>query len=145
MFGMGPVHARFGIDSGDLRVTDPPENCVATVSIRAASFASGNTKRDKDVRSAGLLDTDTYPDITFTGTGLQRDAAGWVLDGTVSAHGAKVPTRLVIDSITPVGDGIRVHAQAAHLDRYAFGITGSKGMVGRYLDLELDVHATPAP
>ena len=31
-----------------------------------------------------------------------------------------------------------------HLDRYAFGITNGRGMVGRYLDLDLDVSATPA-
>jgi hypothetical protein len=40
------------------------------------------------------------------------------------------------------GDGIRLHAHADHLDRCAFGITGSRGMVGRYLDLDLDVFAS---
>jgi hypothetical protein len=39
---------------------------------------------------------------------------------------------------------MRVHARADHLDRHAFGVVKSKGMVGRYLDLDLDVFALPA-
>ena len=46
--------------------------------------------------------------------------------------------------LTPDGDGFRLHGRAEHLDRYAFGVTKGKGMVGRYLDLELDVVASPA-
>jgi hypothetical protein len=64
-----------------------------------------------------------------------------VLSGTVTAHGTTVPVDVVIDRLTPEEDGMRVHARAEHLDRYAFGVTGSKGMVGRHLDLDFDVLA----
>lgn len=44
----------------------------------------------------------------------------------------------------PEADGVHMHAVAEHLDRYAFGVTKGKGMVGRYLDLDFDVFAVPA-
>jgi hypothetical protein len=50
----------------------------------------------------------------------------------------------MIDRVTPEGSGMRVHARAEHLDRHAFGITGSRGMVGRYLDLDFDLLAERA-
>ena len=35
------------------------------MTVDAASFHSGSSKRDRDVRSRGLLDIEQYPDITF--------------------------------------------------------------------------------
>src|SRR3954452_4268806 len=92
MFGLGSVHAAFTINSGEVRVTDPPSASTVTVSIKADSFASGNAKRDRDVRSTGLLDSTTYPEITFTSDDLQRNGDHWLLNGTVTAHGTTVPT-----------------------------------------------------
>lgn len=62
----------------------------------------------------------------------------------MTAYGNTVPVEVVVDDVHPEGNGIRLHAHADHLDRYAFGITGSKGMVGRYLDLDLAVFASKA-
>jgi polyisoprenoid-binding protein YceI len=112
--------------------------------VDAASFSSNNARRDKDVWSAGLLDVETYLDITFAADNLQETGDGWLVVGTVTAHGHTVPVEVQIDSVTHEGTGIRLHGRAEHLDRTAFGITGSRGMVGRHLDLELDVSAIAA-
>lgn len=143
MFGLGVVHATFAISSGELLIAEPPTASTVVVSVDAGSFTSGNPRRDKDVRAASLLDVATYPTITFTSEGLREEAEGWLLTGAVTAHGTTVPVELVIDRVMREGDGIRVHARAERLDRYAFGVTKSKGMVGRYLDLELDTFALP--
>lgn len=142
MFGMGTVQATFMVQEGELRIDRHVATSEVTVVVAAASFTSHNAKRDKDVRSASLLDVDTYPDITFRSDGLQATADGWLVRGTVTAHGHTVPVDLRIDRITPEGTGIRVQARAEHLDRTAFGITGARGMVGRYLDLEVDAFAS---
>ncbi len=143
MFGLGVVHAVFSIVSGKLTITDPPAGSRVEVLLDASSFTSNNAKRDKDVRSAPLLDVATYPDITFESEGLRQEGGQWQLSGTVRAHGSAVPVEVAIDQLTLDGGVMRVHARAAHLDRHSFGITGSKGMVGRYLDLDLDAYAVP--
>lgn len=144
IFGLGVVHATFAINSGELRVADPPTASTIVVSLGANSFSSNNARRDRDVRSPALLDVAAYPDITFAANGLRQDGDRWLATGTVTAHGNTVPVELVIDSATREVEGIRVHARAEHLDRYAFGVVKSKGMVGRYLDLDLNVYAVPA-
>ncbi len=144
MFGLGAVHATFTIRSGELRITDPPSRSSTRVLIDADSFSSGNPSRDKDVRSAALLDTAAYPGIVFDADHLRKNDDSWVLAGAVTAHGRTVPVEVKIDRATREGSAMRVHARAAHLDRYAFGIVSKKGMVGRYLDLDLDVYVVPA-
>ena len=143
MFGLGTVRATFAITSGEIRVTDPVTESTVTAVVDAASFASGNARRDRDVTGAKYLDAATHPEIRFTSTGLRQDGDRWVLGGTVTAHGSSVPVELVIDRAAREGSGMRVHARAEHLDRHDFGITGSRGMVGRELDLDLDLVADP--
>jgi polyisoprenoid-binding protein YceI len=144
MFGLGVVHATFSIVSGTVTITDPPAGSHVQVILDPSSFTSNNAKRDKDVRSASLLDVAAYPDITFESQGLRQNGDQWQLSGTVTAHGHGVPVEVMINRLTSESGGVRIQARATHLDRYSFGITGSKGMVGRYLDLDLDAYATPA-
>ena len=144
MFGLGVVHATFAISSGQVHVADPLTSSSVAVTMDASSFQSNSAKRDRDVRSATLLDVATHPDITFRSETLRPDADNWRLIGIVTAHGKAVPVDVVIDEVTPETGGVRVHGRAHHLDRYAFGVTNGRGMVGRYLDLDLDVFAVPA-
>lgn len=144
MFGLGTVHATFSVREGDLRLGNGTDELSARVTVDAASFCSGNARRDRDVRSAGLLDVEHYPDITFASDEVHVTAEGWLVAGTVTAHGRAVPVHVQVDGLTSDGSGIHVHGWARGVDRTAFGITGSRGLVGRYLDLELDVVATPA-
>jgi polyisoprenoid-binding protein YceI len=146
MFGLGVVHATFTVRSGDLKVGDPLTDSTVTVTVDAGSFRSSSAKRDKDVTGASLLDVATHPDITFVSQGLRADgdSGRWLMTGRVTAHATSVPVEVVIDRAAPEPGGVRLHGRAEHLDRYAFGVTKSKGMVGRYLDLDLDVFAVPA-
>ena len=144
MFGLGVVRATFMIRAGELHVADAFTGSSVAVSVDASSFRSNSAKRDNDVRSASLLDVATHPDITFRSESFRRDGDTWRVPGIVTAHGEAVPVEVVVDQVTPETGGVRVHGRADHLDRYAFGVTNGKGMVGRYLDLDLDVFAVPA-
>jgi polyisoprenoid-binding protein YceI len=146
MFGMGVVHATFAIASGEVRVADPLTASTVTVTVAAGSFHSNSAKRDSDVRGASLLDVAAYPEITFVSDRLTMDgdSGRWLLSGSVTAHGTAAPVEVAIDRSTRESQGLRVHGRAEHLDRYAFGVTKAKGMVGRYLDLDLDVFLVPA-
>ena len=141
MFGLGRVHATFSIEEGQIEVTDPIEASSATVVVDAASFHSDSARRDKDVRSAGLLDVTNQPHITFDSHELRRSGDGWLAIGTLTVHGNTLPVDVLFDLVQQEAGGIRLHGRAEHLDRTAFGITGSRGFAGRYLDVELDVVA----
>jgi len=141
MFGLGTVHATFTIEQGQIEVANPIESSSATVIVDATSFHSDSARRDKDVRSAGLLDVANHPRITFASHELRRSGDGWLAIGTLTAHGRTVPAHVLFDQVRQEARDIRMHGRAEHLDRTTFGITGSRGFAGRHLDIDLDVVA----
>ena len=142
MLGLGTVHATFSVRDGELRIGDGGQTLSTEVTVDAASFHSGSSKRDRDVRSRGLLDIEQYPDITFVSESIARTPEGWLIPGTVTAHGHAVPIAVRVDRLTTDASELHVHGWARGLDRTTFGITGSRGLVGRHLDLEIEAVAT---
>ena len=143
MFGLLTVHGTFRLRAGQVDIAADPAGSGVEASIEAGSFASGNAARDADVVSAALLDTRAYPEITFTGQGARRDGNGWVVPGTVTAHGTAVPAELTVTRAR-LDAGDAWFCAAARLDRTSFGVTRKKGMVGRTVDLVIEAVARPA-
>jgi polyisoprenoid-binding protein YceI len=143
MFGLLPVHGTVRLLSGEVTITEDPAQSSVQATIEAASYSSGLAKRDQDVTSASLLDAATYPEITFSGVGARPHGSGWVVPGTVTAHGTSVPTELRIENVRSE-DGTARFRAVAELDRTQFGITQKKGMVGRKVAVIVDAVAVPA-
>jgi polyisoprenoid-binding protein YceI len=95
------------------------------------------------VVSASLLDAKAYPEISFDGTSVRQDGQGWLVSGSVTAHGTTVPAEFQITQIQGESGLVRFRA-AARLDRTSFGVTKKKGMVGRTADVVVDAAARPA-
>jgi len=142
MFGLVPVHGTVRLVSGEVTIANDPQRSSVRAVIDAASYSSGNGKRDKDVTSANLLDAQTYPEITFSGEGARAQGGGWVVPGTVTAHGVSVPTELTIDDVRTEDGAIRFHAVAT-LDRTQFGVTKMKAMVARKVVVIIGTLAVP--
>jgi polyisoprenoid-binding protein YceI len=110
-----------------------------TATIDTASVQTQNARRDKDLRSPKFLHTDRHPRMTFTGS----PADGETLTGTLQVQDISQPVTLAL-SAEPAADGARFRA-TARIDRYAAGVTSGKGMVARYVDIELDIAAVAIP
>jgi polyisoprenoid-binding protein YceI len=143
MFGLMTVHGTFRLQSGQVSIGADPGASSVQASIAAGSYASGHTKRDADVVSAGLLDARAFPEITFTGQGARRDGDDWVVPGSVTAHGTAVPAEIRLSDARQEDGAARFRA-TARLDRTSFGVTKKKGMVGRTVDLVIEAVAQPA-
>ena len=143
MFGLLTVHGTFRLRDGQVSIGADPAASSVQASIVAGSYASGHTKRDADVVSAGLLDAKAYPEISFDGTGARQDGPGWLVSGSVTAHGTTVPAELRVTQ-TGAEDGLVRFRAAARLDRTSFGVTKKKGMVGRTADVVIEAAARPA-
>ena len=142
LFGLMTVRGTFRLRAGQVSIAADPGASSVRATIAAGSFASGNAARDADVVSATLLDARAYPEITFTGQGARREGAGWVVPGSVTAHGTAVPAEVRLSQARGEADGARFVA-TARLDRASFGVTRKKGMVGRTVDLVIEAVAQP--
>ncbi|MEU7581339.1 YceI family protein [Streptomyces sp. NPDC041068] len=141
VFGIVPVRGTFGLARGTVVVADPVEESTVDVTIRTDTFDSGLRRRDRHVLSADYLDAATYPEIAFRAHGLRRAEQGAVLEGELTVHGVTGTVAVTVDSSVTEGRRLRVRGTAT-IDRYAFGVTKAKGMTGRRLRVDLDVHAT---
>jgi polyisoprenoid-binding protein YceI len=143
MFGLLTVHGTFRLKSGQVIIAADPAGSSVRAVIDAASYASGNATRDADVLAPGLLDARGFPEITFTGRGARREGNGWVVTGSVTAHGTPAPAEVRVSDARVEGGAIRFVA-TARLDRTSFGVTKKKGMVGRTVDLIIETLGQPA-
>ncbi len=144
LMGLFTVHGTFRLGSGQVTIAADPAACAARASIIAGSFASGNSTRDADVLSAKLLDTRTYPEIAFDGRGarVRDDGDGWVLAGSVTAHGVTQPVEIHVTDARAEDGAARFRATAT-LDRLSFGITKMKQRVGHTAHITIDTVGVP--
>jgi polyisoprenoid-binding protein YceI len=143
LFGLGAVDGRFRLASGQIQVDGSLSSSWVRLTVKAASFATGNPGRDTAVRSARLLAAARYPDITFVSTALEADDGAWLLRGRLCVHGHEGPADACLRASRWDGSLLRVRATAI-VDRYAFGITGARGLAARRLALWFEIAARPA-
>ncbi|MEU4345825.1 YceI family protein [Streptomyces sp. NPDC023838] len=134
LFGLLPVRGTFTIGSGTVDVAEPLSESRMRVEVEAASFSTGNDRRDADVRSVKFLDTDQHPLITFVADRVDATS----VSGTLTACGISRPASLSVVHAEIRTTSFTVRA-TTRVDRTAFGVTAARGLAGRYLDLALDV------
>ncbi len=133
MFGLAPVRGTFRIKVGTVDVTEPLAGSRIRVEIDAASFRTGNGARDNSVRSARFLDAGRHPLMVFVAEKMEGDA----LDGALTVCGTTRPVRLPAE-VSAFPDGSFTARAAVRIDRTEFGITASRGLSGRYLDVSVE-------
>ncbi|MER6997664.1 YceI family protein [Streptomyces sp. NPDC000410] len=141
VFGLLPVHGTVTIEQGRITVAEVAEESSVDVSIDAASFDSGIKKRDDHVKSADYLDVARHPEMAFRSRRLERSGdAHATLYGELTACGVTQPVAVTLGAVAH--DEKRLTARGtATIDRYAFGVTKTKGMTGRRLKVTLEVVA----
>ncbi|MGV9790590.1 YceI family protein [Streptomyces sp. NPDC003435] len=134
LFGLLPVRGTFAIRGGTVDVAEPLAASRLHVEIDSASFSTGNDRRDGEVRSAKFLDTDRHPLITFVSERVDTTR----VSGTLTACGIARPASLSVVRSEVRAGSFTVRA-ITRVDRTEFGVTASRGMAGRRLDLTLEV------
>ena len=141
LFGLAPVHGTMAMRDGLVDIADPLTNSSVQVEIDTASFDTGNSRRDEDVRSPRFLDAERYPSMTFTSHRLDRSDGRWTLTGTLMVRDVARPVSLTIErSTVPPGRPTSFVVWATtRVDRTDFGLTAAKGLAGRHLDISLRI------
>ena len=152
--GIGKTRGHFDDFSGSIEVADEstPEGSSATATIAAASVNTGNADRDNHLRSADFFDVETFPEWTFTTTGVTGTREEFVLSGDLTIHGV---TRSVDIDVTfegtatdPFGFDRAAFEGTTTISRKDFGLTWNKAqaaggvLVGDKIAITLEIEAT---
>ncbi len=134
LFGLAPVRGSFAIRAGTVDVAEPLAGSSIRAEIETASFRTRSGPRDATVRSARFLDAGRHPVITFQSERID----GPVLTGALTVRGVTRPVSMSVELADASPRSFTARA-ATRIDRTEFGVTASRGLAGRYLDLSLEV------
>jgi polyisoprenoid-binding protein YceI len=115
---------------------DHPETMRVEVTIQAASIQTHHAVRDKDLRSANFLDTDVFPVITFTTTGVEPAGEDiYAVTGDLTIKGNTRPVTLQMTRLGEFNDPAMGHRIGYNghttINRRDFGLTFSPVLDGR--------------
>jgi polyisoprenoid-binding protein YceI len=137
--GMMTVRGHFAdvLASGNID-PDHPEESSVDVTIQAASIRTHNERRDSDLRSAGFLDVDKFPTITYKSTSIQPAGENrYTMTGDLTIKGNTRSVTLPVLKYGEFNDPMMGHRIAysaeAHIDRTDFGLTMNMMLDGKFV------------
>lgn len=119
-----------------------------TATIKAGSLDTGNKRRDAHLLSRDFFDVESFPDIEFRSTSVQRgrDRDSLDIEGTLTIKDKSVAIALAVNEMdrsrAPSGEDFIYYSAATALDRRAFGINYGRVFIGRKLKVTINVQAS---
>jgi len=115
--------------------------------IKAKSINTGNQQRDRQLRTNAFLDVVNFPQIEFrsveVGPGRDRDMLS--VKGSLTVRDK---TKAVVLNVTevdrsksPNGEEVVYYVGETEIDRFDFGVSGWRGLVGPKLKVVINVQA----
>ncbi len=119
-----------------------------SATVFADSIETGIGRRDAHLRSPKFLDVDKFPEIKFesSSVGPGRDRDTLRLEGTLTIKDHSKPIALEVIEIdrstSPRGEQIIYYVATTQVDRTDFGITYAAPIVGRRLQVTINIQAS---
>jgi polyisoprenoid-binding protein YceI len=139
--GLGGVKVRgtIPVDAGRVEVGGSGSPLTVDAVLDPAGVDTGNARRDRDLRSKRFLKADTNPVMRFAAETVRGSAAGWTVEGTLSAAGTRCPLTLDVEVVagSATDSGCRVRATGT-LDLRALGIKVPPFVIRRQVRVEID-------
>src|SRR5690606_16701542 len=127
------VRGRITDVSGTIVVGEDPEASLVDAVLSVASLDTGNAQRDRHLRSADFFDVDTYPQMTFRSTSVQRGAKDvWLVVGNLTIrdinHEVVLPVRFNGANSAPTGEARVAFSAVVEVDREEWGLTWNQAL-----------------
>lgn len=137
-----PVQGTVGLRSGEVAVDAGGAPVRARAELDLDSLATGNSRRDTDLRHERFLSVDRQPVMVWTCDRFTPRADGcWLAAGRLSVRGTATPVE-VAGVVEASHGGVLVRA-AATVDRRAVGIRAPRVLIGRVVRIEIDAWLVP--
>jgi len=136
-WGLRPVHGIFRQVTGNGTVTAAGQ-VAGTLTVAAGSIDTKNKMRDKDLRSAKLLDIASHPAITCTVDSMQPASGGVRVTGSLTVRGRTRPLTFDAKASAAAGE-VQLDAEVP-VNRADFGLTYSPMRMAS-LNNTITVHA----
>jgi polyisoprenoid-binding protein YceI len=151
---MSKVRGSFTEFAGSFQIAENLVESSTTAEIQIKSIDTRNADRDNHIRSAEILDLDTYPVIRFVSTGVRENGDGYLLDGDLTIRDVTRPITLDLEfngvGEDPWGGARAGFSASTSISRKEYGIEfnvplgGDKALLGDNVDIQLEVQGVRA-
>ncbi|MBP2325150.1 polyisoprenoid-binding protein YceI [Kibdelosporangium banguiense] len=130
------VHGTVPLLEGTLEVSDDGRPADVHGSLDLGAIATGNDRRDKDLRKPSLLDLENHPTMTFASRTITPTETGWHVTGRLRVRNIAVPVSgdVTLSTTDPATATLTV---TARFDRKPIGIRAPRLLIGRFIDVAL--------
>jgi len=128
-----------------------PAASEANLTIEATSISTESADRDAHLKSAEFLDTEQFPNITFTSTSVETSGESFIVTGDLTIHGVTKSVPITWDFVgisqDPWGATKIGFEGTAEISRKDFGLVWNVALetggvlVSDTINLVLDVEA----
>ena len=139
-WGLSTVRGSFDLFDGSYEIA--PDGATIELTIDADTLNTGNSKRDKHLRSTDFFNVTEHPRVRFTSTRV-HDVDGEILHvvGHLEAAGNAVELEFPA-TVKPVGDELEIEATTT-VDQSLLGMSsGQLGMIRRPATLHVKARVT---
>ena len=126
LFGLATVTGTMRLKSGEIIADPTASQTSVTATVSAATFDTGNVRRDRDVKSAKFLAVEQHPELAFHAADLQQRGSHWILSGELTVRDTTRPVTLQVEPIDAAGGTVHIGA-TTRIDRREFGVTALRG------------------
>ena len=141
------VRADLSPVTGTVRVGTPTAASEIRASVPAATFRSGNPRRDMHIIGPQFLGAERYPHLRYHSVTVRVLGPSLVESvGELTVRGVSRPVAWLVDGIAtaPGGSTFRLRARTT-IVRSDFGLTSYRWLVGDSVDVDVDLTATRSP
>jgi len=141
--GKDAVAGRMPVAAADVTLDfERASDSQFTVTLNAAQAQAGFVFATQALKGPTMLDTATYPTITFKAERITRSGEDIVTAGLVTVHGVTRPMSMTAGFFRPADQPPGDHSHVVvllegHLDRNEFGASGWPEAVGPRVDLQI--------
>lgn len=123
------------------------QHSSVSATVKASNVNTGNQQRDAHLRAKDFLAVETYPEITFRSTRVEkgRDRDTLRVTGMLTIKGISQETILDVTEVdrsqSPQGEEIAYYSATTEIDRQDFGIRYWPGLIGSKVKITIHVQA----
>ena len=143
--GLVSVHGSFPVVDGTVEVDGSGRPVSVRATLDARGIATGNVRRDRDLRGPRFLAADRWPTLSFTSREVHgAGPEGWTAVGTLQVRDVRSPLTLTVRLAGTRPDGARQVVATGTVDRREAGVrTAPTFVIGSAVRISLDVTLAP--